>query len=247
MSSFPFSFASAMLIAGLSVTSAFAQIQTVGAIDRGWYKANGTAAPDNQNYVVGYSYGAVYNNFFAFDSSQFLDGTIVSAKLRLFNPSVTTSQLGDGYSSPDASETVVLRSFDGNVTALMNGTGGVSAYTDLGDGAIFGSAIANASKNGQWIEFVLNSTFLSYANAATDVFAIGGSLSTYNGATFFDQRVFGFSNDQTLAPQLVLEFTPSAGSAAVPEPSTYALSGAVLLLGVVVWRKRFGKSASVKS
>ncbi|MGC4073613.1 MAG: PEP-CTERM sorting domain-containing protein [Nibricoccus sp.] len=226
------------LISSLTGASAIGQIITLSAVDRGWYKSNGSAAPDNQNYVAGYSYGAVYNNFFVFDSDQFLGGSLISAKLRVFNPSLQTSQLGDGYSSPDASETIVLHAFSGNVQSLMNGTGGVTAYTDLGDGAIFGSATVTAAKNGQWIDFILNDSFLGYAGSATDLLAIGGTLSTYSGGTFFDQRVFGFSNDLTAAPQLVLEFSPSAGPSAVPEPSTYALFGTLFLLGAVLWRKR---------
>jgi hypothetical protein len=148
---------------------------------------------------------------------------IHSATLRLFNPEVSAFQ--HGYVSPDPTETLQLYDVTTAAADLIGNTAGVSGFTDLGSGTLYGTTVVSATDNGQVVEIPLNAAAVAALRSATGQFAIGGALSTISGTA--DQYVFGFSTAAFVSQdvrELVLDV------AAVPEPSTIVAAAAGILL-----------------
>ena len=202
-----------LLVLSLIGTLASAETVVIKQTDRGWYNSNGSHSPGNTNYLVGDLSGATcsqacnsdYRNFFVFDLSGFSQ-PILSAQLALFVPV-------EGFRSLDPSENYELHDIVTPIATLRNGTGGLSAHTDLGSGVVYGSRTMTAADNGSVVEITLNSAAISALDAATGLIGIGGSITTLDGLAN-DELTFGGTVNGTEITELRI---------IVPEPSTLIL------------------------
>ncbi len=166
---------------------------TVEAADRGWYQEAGTHGPTNTNYLTGFADDGTseqaFRSFFVFSIPALAPGeTILSAELRLDNPN-------GGYVSPDATETLQFHQVSTPIGTLTAGTGGTAAYTDLGDGTVFGSRTVSGADDGTAIVVPLNSAFISQVTAAAgSQLAVGGQLTTLARTPGIVEGIFAFSN-----------------------------------------------------
>ena len=201
---------------------------TIGASDSGWFDESGNHTSTNENYQAGWR-NAEFRNFFVFDTSLIPAGeTILSATLRAYNPDIGEPDVTftGGYDSPDASETYQLVEVSTpalSFAATHVGTG-LTIFTDLGDGPIYGTQISTASDNGAFVEVPLNATGLAALDAAVGDFVLGGYLSSLSSAFGTDEFIWGHTDPPELGPyarELVVVMTP--------EPTT----GLLLALGLV--------------
>lgn len=188
-------FAVALLVLG--PTSGHATIITLDAVDSGHYANSGGHSVLNQNYVSGRgTFVDELHNFLVFDLSGVTD-TIIAAELRAYNPAlVIEGDSGNGFQSADSTETYELFSVETSIAILTAGTGGTSAYADLADGTSYGTRVFSIADNGTLVSISLNASALADLNAATDLFALGGTvtnLAVGGGLEF----VFGFTGGPT--------------------------------------------------
>ncbi|MBL8202014.1 MAG: thrombospondin type 3 repeat-containing protein [Chromatiales bacterium] len=185
----------------------------LNAVDRGNYRDTGEHFPANTNYAAGYVYltsGGTYfetttRNFLVFDLSG-LNGTVLNATLRLYNPPL-------GYLGTDPSETYVVYDVTTAIPALTAGTGGIAAYIDLGSGLTLGSRTIASSEVDQDIAVFLNSpTAVAYLTAGLgSTIALGGAITTITGSGS-GQSVFGTTQDLPLSSTtltLRVDITPT--------------------------------------
>jgi hypothetical protein len=215
-----------LLISLLVCKVALTQTLNVSAIDRGWYSEAGFHDPNSLNYNAGdtsgitptYSSGDL-RNFFVFDLT-IISEQIESAKLALFVPGYPFP----GFESSDPSEDYELHDVSTPIATLLDGTGGVAAHTDLGNGVDYGSRTMTDTDNGTVVEITFNSSAIDDMNLSHGLFAIGGSIITLDDLPDLE-CTFGFTNAGTEITQLRLTL--------VPEPSTLFLLaiGAISLLG----------------
>jgi hypothetical protein len=188
---------------------------TLDPADRGWYmKSNsdsGQHDPTKHNYLVGIytgDYAAQFRNFFVFDLTG-VAGRVIGAELV-----VNTLEIVGG------DQTYGLYDVATPVASLTAGGSNQDAiFTDLGNGAIYGSQIIPQSLSdptlafNRRVEIPLNAAFVSAANAAGGLFAIGGALMLNQGPAG-DRYVFGYGD---VAPpscsQLIVETMLAAGDA----------------------------------
>ncbi len=131
---------------------ASAATTTLSEVDRGWYDSTGYHLTGNTNYYVGE--GSIYEeptageyrNWFVFDLSGISD-TILSATLRLENTS---------YDSPDSTETYTLFDITTSLSSLTGGSGGVSAFNDLGGGTSYGFQTVSSADDFSLVDISLN-------------------------------------------------------------------------------------------
>ena len=103
---------------------------------------------------------------------------------------------GNGFQSADSTETYELFSVETSIAILTAGTGGTSAFADLADGTSYGTRVFSVADNGTLVSIALNASALADLNAATDLFALGGTvtnLAVGGGLEF----VFGFTGGPT--------------------------------------------------
>ncbi len=204
-----------------------AHAAVIHATDLGHYEASGMHDPSSTNYAVGTAPGFEFNNFFVFDLTAY--HAISSAVLQVYllgdsetpTPPVTIFPAG-GYISHDSAETWDLFDVGTDIGTLVGGTGGVSAFDDLGSGTAFGSVVITAADEGSQVEVALNTAALASLNAANGLWAIGGALSTATpGIVNF---VFGYSHLPPSSAQLIVQ------EADIPLPTTPWLLGIGLLI-----------------
>jgi large repetitive protein len=200
-----------------------AQTVVIPHTDRGWYRSSGTHLTFNLNYFAGDDRGPGcnapclndYRNFFVFDLSSVVT-PIASAKLAVYLPN-SPAQLGPGYISGDPSENYELHDVVTSIATLLDGTGGVAAHADLGNGVVYGSRSMTEADIGNMVEITLNSAAIAALDAATGLIGIGGSLTTLD-AVANSELVFTWSNTgNTATPNTELRLT------LVPEPSSLFL------------------------
>ncbi len=187
-----------LLFAGI----ARAETVTLADVDKGYYTDAGDHGSFNENYLVGRLSGSDFRNFFVFDLTDIVD-QITSAKLVVNTTEVTG---GGGTYELFSVETVVSE-------LTKDGFGLTDIFDDLGEGSPYGSRGISNLEHDTDIEISLSANFLSAANSASGLFAIGGALSPL---TADPQYVFGYGEP---AVQLIVE---------IPEPGTIVL----LLTGV---------------
>jgi hypothetical protein len=182
-----------------AVPVAMAGTTTLNAVASGFYSQNGTQGPDG--YAVGWYTNSIPNNvelrdYFTFDTSG-VTGTVTGAVLRL-----STAPNGFiRYGSSDPSETYTLFDVSTGIPGLTGGTGGMSAFTDLGTGAAFGSFDATAAL-GPTVDIPLNPAGVAYLDANRGLVALGGAITTLvKGAT--SEFLFNSTN-ASLTRQLLI-------------------------------------------
>jgi hypothetical protein len=190
-------------------------------IGRGWYSDQGFHDPSNNNYIVGkVQDGTIYRNWFTFDNSATPQITDASLVMRLTANYASVVSVPVEYSLWDVTTPM---------DALRGGTGGTSAFADLGSGLEFGSIALDAFANGNsfpdiWLSIPLNATFVDSFNATHGEFAIGGMLTYPNNTQFvYLWGGSGINDGSWVQLQVTL----------VPEPSTFSLLfvGAAAFMG----------------
>lgn len=210
----------------LSVLAASAaNAETVQNFDSGWYTNTGfTAGVTNINVGSSNLSGAVYHNWLAFNLSGFAGQTVTGATLTFYG--------GNGVNTSSTAETLGLFDYTGSINALLaNSQNNVGIFTDLGNGAAYGSTVVGSGPIGQF-SIVLSAAAIAALNGAAqnpgdNRFVIGGALQSISGP-FANEQLFAiFGPQQALSPaaELTLQL------AVVPEPETWAML--ILGFGVV--------------
>ncbi len=219
--------AACLALAASLASTVHAQV-TLNALNRGAYDSTGIfgtggSGTPSGNYLAGLYTGLEYRDFFNFDLTS-VSGTILSAQLVINNNNTIQS-------SPDASETLGIFDYSGSIASLVGGTGGVTAFNDLGTGTSFGSlSLPTTSFSGTGNATInFNAAGIAALNAALGgQFAVGGALTTISSTA--NQYVFGGTIDFP-ATQLVLT--------TVPEPSGVSLLAlAALTAQGIRWQSR---------
>jgi hypothetical protein len=231
-------FIHSLALASLLVSSASAVTLDFSAADTGWYDSFGFHDTANTNYATGQSFDLT-RSFFVFDTLPLFGGTITSATLTLANPAF-------GYDSPDASETISFYAFGGSIASLLDGSAGLGAFDDLGDGTVYGGGTLTASDNGTSLTFTLNADFLTALQAAGGgSIAIGGALTSLDPLNFsFNELVFGFSDGSASAPKLSVEVSPAAS---VPDTAATAGLLGLAFAGIAALARRFCVAPAVQA
>ncbi len=179
------------------VVPAAAQSVVLDAVDWGQYHWDGEHEPANVSYLVGNISGAYneYRAFFVFDLSTVTE-RVVAATLELYNPGLP-SDIGDGYQSPDASETFATFDVTARISTLVEGgTGLTSVFDDLGGGLEYGSVEVSAADNATIVRVTLSQEALIALNQADGQWAIGGALTTLAGSGY--EMMFSYSHLATV-------------------------------------------------
>jgi hypothetical protein len=137
-------------------------------VSSGWYDQSGLNDPGNTNYIVSADfYGTAWNDFFVIDLGG-IQGPISSASLTFNAYDVSAPQR------------VSFFDYTGSVSSLVDGTGGVAAFSDLGSGTVYGSRIFAESDSDSYVTVTLNAAALADINSAIAnnqaQFVIGGSV-----------------------------------------------------------------------
>jgi hypothetical protein len=204
---------------------------TLHAVGGGWFSNAGEHIEFNTNYAVGGALdGYSRNNFFLFDRAG-VSGEITSATLRVYNPDAPASPgFPFGYTSANPNETYALFDVSTPGANLAAGYGigsatGQAVFNDLGSGQSYGMYTASLADNGHFVEISLNASGLAALNAASDVFAVGGAITTLDGVV----------NKESLFVSGYLSFPGPNGAqlviSSVPEPGVFLLF--VVGLGLV--------------
>jgi hypothetical protein len=210
---------------------------TISSSDSGWYNETGSHTPSNQNIYTGTDNSFEYRHFLQFDLSFASGLTITGATLtyRADNGELFTY---------DSTETLTLFNISSDISNLLGGTGGVTAFEDLGTGDSYGSIIVDTSEiiaPMPEVAVLLNSTALTEINSklvAGDYnLLIGGALSSISDAYIFEGLWAGSaSTPSSPVAQLTLSYSDIPG---VPIPAAVWLfgSGIVGLIGVARRKK----------
>ena len=189
----------------LAWNGAAAEVVTLDAVHRGWWKETGYHDSANNNTFTGYhNSGLYYNSYFIFDVSA-LD-TASSATLRLEI---------ENYYGPDASESLTV--YDVSTPAAQleaSGTGRVDIFEDLQSGNAYATFTVTPDDVGNVLEIPLNAQGVADVTAASDFFSVGLHVVTIISPS--GNEAVRFSRlSESRVHQLVLEEGPP------PCPTTY--------------------------
>lgn len=205
----------------------------INSSDNGWYNSSGSHAPTNTNIIVGMVNSVVHNNWLLFNVAAASGSTIVSGTVTFFP--------NNGQYGSFEPETYGLFDYTGSINNLLNGTGGISAFSDLGSGTSYGQAVVSAAFQGApmpGFSVTLSPAALTAiataAGSADQRFVIGGSLLSLLGFAP-NEALFAFSGLMPAA-QLTLEVQPAA---AVPlGPANPFLTVGLGALALLAWRRK---------
>ena len=200
-------------------TTAGNSIYSLTAAERGWFDQYGFRN-SNRNYLTGYYGAKETRSFFIFALPALARGeTVVSAELRLFNPTV-------GFTSPDATETLQIHEVTTPVSNLAAGSDGIGTFDDLGTGPIFGGPLSvSAAHNGTTLVVPLNGSFLAWANQQSgNTIALGGALTALTRAGAANESAFVWTNTGVLADTQLVLVTTRADAALQAWRQTYFVS-----------------------
>lgn len=222
-------------LATLLAFTATASATILDATERGTYRDSGVFGSGGSgtsvgNYVTGgLSSGAEFRSFFNFDLTG-VTGQITEAVLSI---SLDRTRAF----SPDPTETFGVFDVTSDIPSLLDGSGGISAFEDLGSGASYGVASVLTDSTSGTVSIALNALALLDLNAAIGGdFALGGALTSLSGGT---ELLFGFSNLGRQQPtRLTLTTTPVfQNQVAIAEPASLTLMGFGLLALSLAYRK----------
>jgi hypothetical protein len=195
----------AIATAALLMASAASAAVTVASFAQGWVNSQGSSngASDDNNTFTGNEYGARFNSWAAF---YIPTGVFTSADLEV---------LASPYGVSSANQ-INMYSVTTLYSALLNQTGGVAAYDDLGDGSLYGFA----SMLNSLTTTSLGGTAVQDINAAAgSIFIVGFTNATLNLQN--PEGVdFGIYTNGSEAGHPILTLGTTA---AVPEPATWAM------------------------
>jgi hypothetical protein len=214
------------------------------AMNRGAYKdtgvlgtSGGSSAP-TANYFAGFLSDVPvvtgeYRNFFVFDLRN-ITKPIIAATL-LLDDNFACDGAPCGFLGSEPSLTYNLFDVTTPFQALVNNTGGLVAFSDLGSGNVYGTYVATALDSLGTIGISLNSVAVTALNnKAGNFFAIGGAIANLTETE--TQGLFGGSgSSDSLNTQTQLELVTGQ---AIPAPSTLALLGSALASLAVLRRRR---------
>ena len=217
-----------MLVANASLAT------TIDAFDHGWYESSGSHGTSNTNIWTG-SEGtySLTRHFMAFDLAAMSGQTVTSATLTY------SANIGK-YASENSSEHITVSDYTGDIDSLLGGSAGSGAYTDLGDGSIYGTAVVTGTPvapgsggSGDFMpEIIISLSAAAIADinaaiAAADQRLALGTMVT--NATYGQQQKLWWGSGQIPAAFLTLDTTPVA-SASAPATTMLALTALVLVL-----------------
>jgi hypothetical protein len=216
-----------ILLAGAALCAA----AVVNTTDRGYYYNYDFHDGTNKNYITGQltvnQVVTDFHSYFAFAPLGALAGSITGATLYLFNPA-------GGYSSTQASETLIIDGFTGSLATLESTGTNSGEFAALASGTTFGSVTVSSANNNAFIPIPLNSAALAFLNSqgATSI-AFGGYLSGIADNT--SRFVFGGSSYMVANDgNTYLSLVTSASS--TPEPATIMIIlGAIVLFLTARW------------
>lgn len=201
---------------------------------QGWWTTLNSGSPENYIFLTGYAYATglpypqpilEHRGHLSFMVTGVTD-PIVSATLRL-------SQWGAISNGTVGAGNVTLGLFDVSTDAnVLNSSSGAQAsiFADLGSGTSYGSkVIATQFSQTRVLEIPLNSAAIA-AIQNNAVFSVGMAMLDGNGS----QTHYLFGNTGLVPSPFVHELR----IVTIPEPATFSLAGAGLLLSACRRRRR---------
>lgn len=232
-------FAATVLCVGASQANA---ATTITNSDSGWYNNDGFHDSNNTNFIAGLLNACsgceptLFNNFFVFDLAALAGQTIATVTLTIFGGN-------GGFEGTSPSETFGFFDYSGDIDSLLDGTGGVAAYSDLGSGNSYAQTIVSGSQGEFMPEVTVNLSAAAIADinailASSDQrFAIGGILLSLTlDAPFIDALFSGSGSIVGGEAKLTLDTGPTS---VVPLPAALPLFATGLAgLGLIRLRRR---------
>lgn len=230
-------YALAFVLAGIIAFQAHADTIELAAVDTGAYAfepdnnpatQNGLHLAANLNYIVRGPISETdttssrNNNFFVFDLSGVTDA-VIGATLKVENPS--SNAAGQVYTVREVTTDIATLTAT-HADSLGNLAEGQAIFAELGSGTVYGSTpvssvdITSEPPVVETVEF--NAAGLAAINAATGLFAVGGSI---DGKEAFASS-FGFSVTLELKTGIVLSAVDTGAYAFEPDDNPPAQNGA---------------------
>jgi hypothetical protein len=142
----------------------------INASNTGWYQNAGLSnEPNGGNYITGLCSncgGPIYRSLLVFNIPVGIPITSATLNINTYT-----------YDSTNPSELLTLWDVTTSLTTLEAGTGGISAYNDLGSGVFYGSRVYTAADQNNFETITLDAAAISAIQSdAGGSFAIGGAL-----------------------------------------------------------------------
>jgi hypothetical protein len=109
-----------------------AAITTINSFDNGWYRSDGFHNPPNTNTFTGFATNSGYHrSFYVFNLASLAGMNVTNVTIKFF---VNGTNLGN-----DLSKELGQFGSEESIDALLDGTGGLAVYNDLGGGTSYGA------------------------------------------------------------------------------------------------------------